>query len=76
MTVPKAEIRTVSLMYQWLILEGLGVSEIATRLNSMKVERDGYQFWTYNAVRNVLCPLRNSVMSGEALTTTLSMRIV
>src|SRR5574340_1124506 len=51
---PEDEIRNVNLMYQWFIDEGLPESEIAGRLNGMKVRTDLDREWTRATVNEVL----------------------
>jgi Site-specific recombinases, DNA invertase Pin homologs len=51
---PEDEIRTVNLMYRWFIDEGLVASEIAGRLNGMRVRTDLDREWTRATVHEVL----------------------
>lgn len=51
---PDDEVRTVQLMYQWFIDEGLMESEIAARLNSMSIRTDLDRAWTRATVHEVL----------------------
>jgi len=51
---PDEEIRTVNLMYQWLIEEDLLHSDIAARLNGMGIRTDAGRRWSYETVRQVL----------------------
>lgn len=51
---PDDEVRTVQLMYQWFIDEGLMESEIAARLNSMAIRTDLDRMWTRATVHEVL----------------------
>ncbi|MCX7143817.1 MAG: recombinase family protein, partial [Proteobacteria bacterium] len=48
------EIRTVNLMYQWLIEEDLRLTEIAERLNGMRIRTDSERLWNHETVRQVL----------------------
>ena len=51
---PEDEIRTVNLMYQWFINDGLVASEIAGRLNGMRVRTNLDREWTRATVHEVL----------------------
>ena len=51
---PEEEIRTVNQMYRWFIDDGLVESEIAGRLNGMKVRTDLDREWTRATVHEVL----------------------
>jgi DNA invertase Pin-like site-specific DNA recombinase len=51
---PEDEIRVVNLIYQWFIDEGLPESEIAGRLNGMKIRTDLDRPWTRATVNEVL----------------------
>lgn len=51
---PEDEIRTVNQMYRWFIDDGLVESEIAGRLNGMKVRTDLDREWTRATVHEVL----------------------
>ena len=51
---PEDEIRIVNLIYRWFIEEGLPESEIAGRLNGMKVRTDLDREWTRATVNEVL----------------------
>ncbi len=51
---PEEEIRTVNLMYRWFIDEGLVASEIAGRLNGMRVRTNLDREWTRATVHEVL----------------------
>jgi DNA invertase Pin-like site-specific DNA recombinase len=51
---PEDEVRTVNLMYHWFINEGLMESEIAGRLNGMRVLTDLDREWTRGTVHEVL----------------------
>ena len=51
---PEDEVRTVSQIYRWFINEGLIESEIAGRLNEMKVRTDLDRLWTRATVHEVL----------------------
>ncbi len=51
---PEDEIRTVNLMYRWFIDEGLVASEIAGRLNGMRLRTDLNREWTRATVHEVL----------------------
>ncbi len=51
---PEDEIRTVNLIYQWFINDGLVASEIAGRLNGMRVRTDLDREWTRATVHEVL----------------------
>ena len=51
---PEEEIRTVNQMYHWFIDDGLVESEIAGRLNGMKVRTDLDREWTRATVHEVL----------------------
>lgn len=51
---PEDEVRTVNLMYHWFINEGLMESEIAGRLNGMRVRTDMDREWTRGTVHEVL----------------------
>lgn len=51
---PEDEIRTVNLMYRWFIDDGLVESEIAGRLNGMKVRTDLDREWSRATVHEVL----------------------
>ena len=51
---PEDEVRVVNLIYQWFIEEGLSESEIAGRLNGMKVRTDLDREWTRATVNEVL----------------------
>jgi len=51
---PEDEIRIVNLIYQWFIEEGLSESQIAARLNGMKVRTDLDRDWTRATVNEVL----------------------
>lgn len=51
---PEDEIRTVNLMYQWFIDDGIVESEIAGRLNGMAVRTDLDREWTRATVHEVL----------------------
>ena len=51
---PEDEVRIINLIYQWFIDEGLSESEIAGRLNSMKVRTDLDRDWTRATVNEVL----------------------
>ena len=51
---PEDEIRTVNLMYRWFINDGLVASEIAGRLNGMRVRTDLDREWTRATVHEVL----------------------
>ncbi len=51
---PEEEVRTVNLMYHWFINEGLIESEIAGRLNGMRVQTDLERDWTRGTVHEVL----------------------
>lgn len=51
---PEDEIRSVELIYQWFVSEGLAESEIAVRLNEMKVRTDLDREWTRSTVHQVL----------------------
>ncbi len=51
---PEREIKIVKQMYQWLIEEDLSLSQIAQRLNGMKIKTDLERDWTYSSVRQVL----------------------
>lgn len=51
---PEDEVSTVNLMYQWFINDGLVESEIAGRLNAMKMRTDLDREWTRGTVHEVL----------------------
>ena len=51
---PEDEVRIVNLIYRWFIDEGLAESEIAGRLNAMKVRTDLDRDWTRATVNEVL----------------------
>jgi DNA invertase Pin-like site-specific DNA recombinase len=51
---PEDEIRMVNQMYRWFIDEGLTESEIAGRLNGMKVRTDLDRNWTRATVHEVI----------------------
>ena len=51
---PESEIRIVNQIYRWFIDEGLVESEIAGRLNGMKVITDLNRAWTRATVHEVL----------------------
>ena len=51
---PDDEVRTVNLMYQWFINDGLVETEIAGRLNAMQVRTDLDREWTRGTVHEVL----------------------
>ena len=51
---PEEEVRTVNQMYRWFIDDGLVESEIAGRLNGMKVRTDLDREWTRATVHEVL----------------------
>ena len=51
---PEEEIRTVNLMYQWLIEEDLRLTQIAERLNSMRIRTDTGRLWSQDTTRQVL----------------------
>ena len=51
---PEDEVRIINLIYQWFIDEGLSESEIAGRLNGMKVRTDLDREWTRATVNEVL----------------------
>ena len=51
---PDDEARIVNLIYQWFIEEGLSESQIAGRLNGMKVRTDLDREWTRATVNEVL----------------------
>ena len=51
---PEEEVRTVNQMYRWFIDDGLVESEIAGRLNGMKVRTDLDREWTRAPVHEVL----------------------
>lgn len=51
---PDDETRIVNLIYQWFIEEGLSESQIAGRLNGMKVRTDLDREWTRATVNEVL----------------------
>ena len=51
---PEEEVRIINLIYQWFIDEGLTESEIAGRLNGMKVRTDLDRDWTRATVNEVL----------------------
>ncbi|MFM6993456.1 MAG: recombinase family protein [Rhodoferax sp.] len=51
---PDDEVRTVNLMYHWFINDGLMESEIAGRLNGMRVLTDLDREWTRGTVHEVL----------------------
>ena len=51
---PECEIRIVNQIYRWFIDEGLVESEIAVRLNGMKVRTDLNRPWTRGTVHQVL----------------------
>ncbi len=51
---PDEEIQNVDLMYKWFVNEGLSESEIAVRLNSMKVCTDLDREWNRATVHQVL----------------------
>ncbi|AAZ96300.1 hypothetical protein Tbd_0347 [Thiobacillus denitrificans ATCC 25259] len=51
---PGDEIRIVHQIYRWFIDEGLGDSEIAMRLNSIRVRTDFDRYWTRATVHEVL----------------------
>jgi len=51
---PEDEINTVNLIYKWFIDDGVSASEIASRLNGMKVRTDLGRDWTRATVQEVL----------------------
>jgi DNA invertase Pin-like site-specific DNA recombinase len=51
---PEREVKIVQQMYRWLIEEDLPLSQIADRLNGMKIRTDLDRPWTYGTVRQVL----------------------
>ncbi|MGC7405398.1 recombinase family protein [Pandoraea pneumonica] len=51
---PENEVRIVQLIYQWFIDDSLTESEIAQRLNTMRVCTDLGRDWTRSTVREVL----------------------
>lgn len=51
---PEDEIRIIHQIYQWFIDEGLSESEIAMRLNSIRVRTDFDRAWTRATVHEVL----------------------
>ena len=51
---PDDEVRTVNLIYQWFIDHGISTSEIAGRLNVMKVKTDLGREWTRATVQEIL----------------------
>ncbi|TRZ65070.1 MAG: recombinase family protein [Rhodocyclaceae bacterium] len=51
---PDTEVRIVNQIYQWFINDGLMQSEIASRLNTMKVRTDLDREWTRATVNEVL----------------------
>ena len=51
---PDDEVRTVNLIYQWFIDHGISTSEIAGRLNGMKVKTDLGREWTRATVQEIL----------------------
>lgn len=51
---PEEEARTVRLMYQWFVEEGLVESAIAARLNAMGIATDLGRNWTRGTVHEVL----------------------
>lgn len=51
---PEEEVRTVNDIYNWFIEEGLVESEIAGRLNGMRLRTDLGREWTRATVREVL----------------------
>ena len=46
-----AEVATVNQIFQWLIVEDLAISAIASRLNGLGVLTDLERPWTYSTVR-------------------------
>ena len=66
---PDKEIRTVNLMYQWLIEEDLRPSEIAGRLNGMGLRIESGRRWRNKTVREVLTNekyIGNNVFNRES----------
>ncbi len=51
---PDDEVRTVNLIYQWFIDHSISTSEIAGRLNGMKVKTDLGREWTRATVQEIL----------------------
>ncbi len=51
---PDDEVRIVNLIYKWFIDDGIMESEIAARLNGMKVRTDLDREWTRATVREIL----------------------
>ncbi|EQD69646.1 recombinase [mine drainage metagenome] len=61
---PEDEIRTVNLIYQWFINDGLVASEIAGRLNGMQVRTDLDREWTRATVHEVLTNEKSSATTS------------
>ena len=51
---PDDEVHTVNLIYQWFIDHGISTSDIAGRLNGMKVKTDLGREWTRATVQEIL----------------------
>ena len=51
---PPDEVRIVNLIYEWFIKAGLSLSEIATRLNGMKIKTDLGREWSRATVLEIL----------------------
>ncbi|VVE06492.1 serine recombinase [Pandoraea aquatica] len=51
---PDGEVRIVQMIYQWFVEESLSESEIAMRLNSMRIRTDLERDWTRSTVREIL----------------------